>query len=104
VTQSEDTEEVETEESLDDDEKSMLQKRVSALLLIIGGVLSSIITHTFISFSDVNGLLPVLPIGLAIILILKIMYDEFSGKTVLFVFLVTTVMWFISGTFILQFT
>jgi hypothetical protein len=105
MTQPEESKENNLEEADKEDnenEKSMLQKRISALMLILGGVTSAFITNLFINFSSPEGLLPVLPVGIIIILVLKFGFDEFSGKTALFVFLVTTVMWFISGTFILQ--
>lgn len=93
---SEDTVEEENED------KSIWEKRMSAVLLLLGGMTAAGVSHLTVGFETFAGLLPVIPVSLVIILLLKYKFDSFSKRTIPFVLIITFFLWFITGTFILQ--
>jgi len=86
----------------EDDGKSIWEKRMSAVLLILGGMVSAGISHLTVGFETLAGLLPVIPVSLVIVLLFKYKFDSFSKRTIPFVLIITFFLWFITGTFILQ--
>ena len=97
-----------TEENLEDtvkeenEEMSIWEKRMSAVLLVLGGLTSAGISHLTVGFETLAGLIPVIPVTLVIVLLFKYKFDSFSNRTIPFVLIITFFLWFITGTFILQ--
>lgn len=98
VTEKESSED--TDES--EEEASMRQKRISAVLLILGGLVSAGVSNMTVGFNSFAGVLPVIPVSLVLILFFRYQFDSFSKRTIPFVLIVSFFLWFITGTFLIQ--
>lgn len=92
-----------TEESEEEEEeKNMFRKRVVTSFILIGGVAAGLISNYTVGFSSLIGVTPVIPMALLTLAVIKFNFEDFSKKTVAFVFFLTFFVWFIFGTFVLQ--
>lgn len=105
MTETEDKEE-EFQDSEDEgsEEDGMFRKRVTTVLVLVGGLCAGVASYFTLGFTSIVGAAPVVPISIVLLVAIKFLFDDFSAKKVPYVFLIVFFTWFIFGTFVLQLT
>lgn len=96
-----DQEENETEAE-ENTKTERFRQRVLTSLVVIGGVISAVLTHIFLSFDSIVGISTIVPVVLLVNAISFIYFDRADAKLVLFSIGISVSIWFITGTLILQ--
>lgn len=90
------------EDNGNDDKEELMRKRVTTVLSTIGGLLSGYITISVLSFEVYTSVLVPMSFGLLISLFSYIYFNNFTKKTAPYIILINILVWFISGTIIIQ--
>lgn len=98
----EEKEEVQDSGDESSDEDDMFRKRVTTVLVLIGGICAGVASYFTLGFTSLVGAAPVVPISIVLLVAIKFLFDDFSAKKVPYVFLIVFFTWFIFGTFVLQ--
>lgn len=89
-------------ENKEEPKDNVYQQRLTSLLCIMGGIISSVISNYTFGFFDIVTLIIPLIIGVVISMFYYGYFDETDKKGIAFVIGMVVMIWYISSTFIIQ--
>lgn len=98
MTESEDN----SKDDKQDKSENMLRNRLMILLIVVGGVSAALISYYTVGLDSLYDASTIVPASLFTIGVIHFWFRDVSKKTLPFIFLTTFLVWFITGTFILQ--
>lgn len=89
-------------ENKEESKDNIYRQRVTSVLCIFGGIVSSVISNYTFGFFDIVTLIIPLIVGGVISIFYYEYFDETNKKGIAFVIGMVTIIWYISATFIIQ--